>query len=409
MDLRQVIFRLSNDKLHAVDINDDEKIQEAKNKLYAIKRQNIQRAKAYIAPENSYKKYLKEHMDYIKSKVALNTSVKTTEEAVSLLVGKVDMRVLFGINGQYAEIFESEVFLKQEYCEGLENTREEAECAMSNIINSKDGFVNIDYSVEENIALKMWIYKVAIYKEKLNGYTLFDTATNKQLYFLKTNEDSNDYSYSTYYDLIELYEIISGTCANRYSAIKELCKLLNIINEYEIAQENKYENNLKLLQGDYLINNGYLILYNCLKYHIRLLEVINSEGREHINYSSNNYRGENIVSFSNEYIGSKAGISKKGTSNPKINLFCAFGLLIKIPFEKLPKWKRFKTIGYNKEENSYIIPTYTKEVLEEVERRIIKLSEAKIKPTKLSGEKCMETFGEEVYRSVYGNYYKIGA
>jgi hypothetical protein len=348
MDARKVIFDLSNEKSHAVDICDNKREQEAKNKLYAIKRQNIQRAKAYIDSENSYKKYLKENMDYIKSKVALNTSVKTTDEAISLLVGKVDMRVLFGFNGQYAEVFESEVFLKQEYYEALESTKEKAECSMSKIINSKNGIVNIDHSIIENKALRMWIYKVAIYKEKLKGYTLFNTVTNKQLYFVKTNEDSNDYSYSTSYDLIELYEIISGTCANRYSAIKELCKLLNIINEYEIAQETKYENNLKLLQGDYLSNSNYLILYNCLKCHIHLLKVINIEGNEHINYSSNNYQGDNIVSFSNGFIGSKAGISKKGTVNPKINLFCLLGFLIKIPFDELPKWKRFKTMFVKK-------------------------------------------------------------
>ena len=417
MDTEELMIEMSNNKTQAVDLNDNGKIEAINTKLYNLKRQEIQRAKVYMTDDNTYKKYLTENLEYIKSRVGLNITVKTTEEAIRLLQEVVDMRVMFGIDSQYAEIFESEVFLQEEYFEGIEATREEAECELSKVINTKDGFINIDYCIEENVALGMWIYRASLYTAKLKSYMASDRRTKKQLYFLKSNKELNDNSYSIYFDIVEIYEICLK-CNNHYSAIKELCKLVNIQIEYEINQENKYENNLKLLKETSLLKEKYPVLYDCLKYHFKLLETINIEGQGYVNYSYKSYKGENIFAFSNKIIGLKAvnaesienkSKSVKGTVNPKITLYCLLGLLQKIPFENLPKKYRFKAIGYNNEENSYIIPLYTEEILIEAENRVRKLKEAKIKPTKINSEKCRLIFGEEIYRNIFGNYYKIGA
>ncbi|NNU78162.1 hypothetical protein [Clostridium estertheticum] len=417
MDIKEVMIGLSVNKINAVDIKDNEKIKEINSKLYNIKRQQIDKAKVYMAEDNVYKKYLTENLEYIKSRLAVNVSVKTTVEA-SKLLQEVDMRIIIGTDYQYAESFDSGVFLQEEYYEGIELTKNEAECSMAKIINSKDrGVDSIDYLIQENVALGMWIYRVSLYTTKQKAFIDFNKKTKKHLYFLKCNEDANDYSYSIYFDIIELFEIYNKL-SNQYSAINQLCQLLNIKIEYEINQQSKYENNLNILQQDYPIKSKYLILYQCLSYHVHLLKVINTEGREHINYSSNSYEGENVFSFSNEFIGNKAVNNEnlgmaikcgKGTVNPKITLFCLLGLLVKIPFEELPKHQRFKTSGYEKEENSYIVPEYTDEVLEEAERRVIMLSEAKMKPTRIAKDKVLEVFGEELYNSVYGNYYNVNA
>jgi len=421
MYTKETIFDLCNKKIHAYDTKNKEELDDANSKLYGIKRQYIQRAKSYISQDNSYKKYLTENVEDIKSRFSLNKSVETTEDAIKVLQESADMRALFGINNSsYTEIFESDIFFKEQYFEGIEDTKEEADISMATIINNKE-FIKINFGIEENVGLAMWMYKVSMYTSTLKGYIRFDTINRKQLYYLKSNEESNDYSYNVYFDIIELFEIVNN-CSNRYSAIKELCKLLNIKIEYVTIQENKYVNNLKILKDDNQIKSNHLILYKCLNYHIHMLEIINIEGNEHIKNSLNSYQGNNIVAFSNEFIGNKAvcrgdnkedaGIVKntKGTVNPKINLFCLLGLLIKVPFDKLTKNQRYKATGYKREENSYIVPFYSEELLEEAERRVIKLSEGKVKPTKLSGEKCMKIFGDgEIYRNVYGNYYKIGA
>lgn len=402
MDTKELMIKLSDNKTYAVDINDNGKIEETNTKLYYIKRQHIERAKAYMDNNNAYKKYLTENLEYIKSRVSLNITVKTTDEAIKVLQEKIDMRIIFGIDNQYADIFDSEVFLKEEYYEGIEMTENEAECAMAKVLNSKTEFTNIAYSIEENLALGMWIYRVSLYTAQLKGYIRFNKKTNKQLYFLKSNEDTNNYEYDLYYDIIELFEICMKS-VNQHSAINELCKLLNIQIEYEMKQYKKYEINLKLLNEDSLIENKYPMLYDCLKYHGDFLKFINIYGQKHINYSNINYLEERIFSISNDFIGGK------GTVNAKINLFCVLGLLKKIPFDELPKAYRNKTIGYKKEENSYIITSYTDELLNEAERRIIVIKDAKVKPTKINGDICRRIFGEELYNSVYGNYYMIGA
>jgi hypothetical protein len=416
MITKDIMIALSGKKDYAVDINDNELLEEANTKLYNIKKQYINRAKTVVADPNPYKMYLIENLDYIKSRLALNITVKTTDEAVKALKEKVDMRLLFGIDNQYTEIFESDMFFKEQYYEGIEATQEEAEISMSEIINKKDGFVNINYVIDENRGLQMWMYRLSIYTAKLQGYITKDKETGKQRYFLKNNSKADDYSYDMYFDIIEIYEVCTK-CENQYAAIKQLCEILNIKIQYEIDQENKYENNLKILHENDFLEQSYPILQDCIKYHSELLEIVNIEGRRHINYSSNSHNGENIFTFSNEFIGNKAvSIEEKdnkikygkGTVNPKLNLFCIFGLLHKIPFEQLPKKHRHKTFGYNKEENYYIVPQYTEEILTEAENRVRKLKEAKVKPTKINGGKCKAIFGEEIYRSVFGNYYKVG-
>lgn len=415
MITKDKMISLSGEKDYATDINDNELLEEANSKLYNIKKQYINRAKTIVAEQNPYKEYLIENLEYIKSRLALNITVKTTEEAVKALQEKVDMRLLFGIDNQYTEVFESELFFKEEYYEGIEVTQEEAEISMASIINKKDGFIKINYSIEENKGLGMWMYRLSIYTAKLSGYIAKDSDTGRQRYFLKNNSNLDDYSYDVYFDIIEIYEICNK-CENQYSAIKQLCELLNIQIEYEIEQENKYKNNLQILQENKLLKQSYPILHDCLKHHVELLEIVNMEGRGHINYSSNSYKGENIFKFSNEFIGEKAvNIGgkdnkikyKKGTVNPKLTLFCLFGLLHKIPFDELPKKHRHKTFGYNRKENYYIVPKYTESVLVEAENRVRKLKEAKVKPTKFTGEKCKIIFGDEIYKSVFGNYYKI--
>lgn len=416
MDTKELMIELSDKKLHAIDIKNKVEEEEINSKLYQIKRQQIKKAKVYMSDNNEYKKYLTENLEYIKSKLAVNITVETTIEAIKLLQ-KIDMRVMFNIGYLYTEVFESGVFLQEEYFEGLEMTQYEAEFSMAKIINSKDRIDCFDYSIEENVALGMWIYRLSIHTTKLKAYITFNKTTEKQLYFLKSNEDTNDYSYNIYYDIIEIFEICTK-CANQYSAIKQLCQLLNIKIQYETNQLEKYKNNIKILQQNYLIKKNYLILYKCLISHTQLLEVINMEGNEHINDSSSSYGGENIVSFSNEFIGNKAvnngslGMAikcGKGTVNPKITLFCLLGLLVKIPFNEIPKNLRFGPSGCKKEENSYIVPLYSDKVLEEAERRVIRMSEAKMKPTRIKQEMVKKIFSEELYNSVYGNYYNMGA
>lgn len=402
MDIKELMIKLSDNKIYAVDMKNNGEIERINTKLYNIKRQQIERAKAYMCDDNAYKKYLTENLEYIKSRISLNITVKTTDEAIKLLQEKIDMRILFGIDNQYTDVFDSEVFLKEEYYEGIEMTENEAECAMSEVINSRDEFIKITYSIEENLALGMWIYRLSLYTAPLKGYIRFNNKTNKQLYFFKSKEDSNDYEYDLYYDVIELFEICMK-CTNQHFAIKELCQLVNIKIEYEMKQYKKYESNLKLLNEDSLIQNKYPMLYDCLNYHGDFLKFMNIYGQEHINYSNINYFGERIFSVSNDFIG------EKGTVNAKINLFCVLGLLKKIPFDELPKAYRHKTIGYKKEKNSYIIISYTDEVLNEAERRITIIKDAKVKPTKINGDTCRAIFGEELYNSVYGNYYKVGA
>ncbi|WP_160691644.1 hypothetical protein [Clostridium sp. C2-6-12] len=415
MITKDKMISLSGEKDYAVDINDTELLEEANSKLYNIKKQYIDRVKTVVANTNQYKMYLIKNLEYIKSQLVLNINVKTTEEAVKVLKEKVDMRLLFGIDNQYTEVFESELFFKEAYYEGIEDTQEEAEISMSNIINKKDGFIKINYSIEENKGLGMWMYRLSIYSAKLLGYIAKDSDTGRQSYFLKSNSDLDDHSYDMYFDIIEIYEICNK-CENQYSAIKQLCELLNIQIEYEIEQSHKYESNLKILQETCLLEQSYPVLHDCLKYHSELLEIVNIEGKKYINYSSNSYKGENIFTFSNEFIGNKAvSIGQKdnkikygkGTVNPKLTLFCLFGLLYKIPFQELPKNHRHKTFGYNRKENYYIVPQYTESVLLEAQNRVRKLKEAKVKPTKFTGEKCKVIFGEEIYKSVFGNYYKV--
>ncbi|MDU6039865.1 MAG: hypothetical protein E6Y83_16125 [Clostridium butyricum] len=415
MVTKDKMISLSGEKDYATDTNDTELLEEANGKLYNIKKQYIDRAKTIVTDQNPYKEYLIENLEYIKSQLAVNVIVRTTEEAVKALKEKVDMRLIFGIDNQYTEVFESELFFKEEYYEGIEATQEEAEIFVSNLINKKDGFIKINYSIEENKGLGMWMYRLSIYTAKLSGYIAKDSDTGRQRYFLKSNSNLDDYSYDVYFDIIEIYEICNK-CVNQYSAIKQLCELLNIQIKYEIEQENKYKNNLQILQENKLLKQSYPILHDCLKHHVELLEIVNMEGRGSINYSSNSHRGENVFTFSNEFIGDKAvsigGKDNKikygkGTVNPKLTLFCLFGLLHKIPFEELPKKHRHKTFGYNRKENYYIVPPYTESVLVEAQNRVRKLKEAKVKPTKFTGEKCKIIFGDEIYKSVFGNYYKI--
>lgn len=417
MDTKEIMIGLSDSKIYAVDLKDNGKIEETNRRLYLLKRQEIERAKAYMSGDNAYKKYLIENLNYIKLRLSLDTTVETTEEAIKLLQEKVDMRVMFGIDSQYAEIFESQVFLKEEYYEGIEDTREEAECSMSKIINSKDGFISIDYSVQEHVALGMYMYRLSVYTSKLKGYISFNTKTKKQLYFLKFNEDTNDNSYNIYLDIIELYEICL-CCNNQYASIKEICRLLNIKIDYEVNQIKKYENNLKILSVDSVMESKYPMLSDCLKYHGDFLKFINIYGMEQIDYSSRSYLCENIFTFANDFIGVKAVNSEeidkklkfgKGTINPKLNLFCILGLLKKISYEELQDKYRHRAIGYKKEENSYIITPYTEEVLNEAEKRITMIKNAKVNATKLTGATCRAIFGEELFNSVYGNYYKVGA
>jgi hypothetical protein len=417
MCTKNKMIELSREKDCAVDISDDVLLKETNSKLYSIKRHYIEKWKLNIKEGNYYKKYLEENRDYIKSRYALNIMVKTTEEAIMVLQEKVDMRVLFGIDVQYMEIFQSELFFKEEDYEGIEATEEEADRSMAHIINSKDGFSNIDYAVEENIALGMWRYRVAIYTEKLQAYIAYNREKKIERYYLKANSKTDDYSYDMYFDSIELFEICMKS-KNEYSAIKELCRLLNIEIEYETNQLKKYSNNLKLLQEYKMLEIKCPNLYNCLQNHSELLKVINLEGSEYINNSADSYMGQNIFSFSNEFIGIKA-VSKgepdmkmkyaKGTVNPKLTLYCILGLLIKIPLEELTKKYRYRAFKFDKEENSYIVPLYTEEVLMEAEQRLKILKEAKVKPTKINGDICRAIFGEEIFRSVYGNYYKVSA
>ena len=418
MDIKELMIELNDNKIHAVDIYDNKKTQEFNRKLHLVKRQYIEKAKVYMPDDNDYRKYLIENLERVKLNSALNITVKTTQEAISLLEGKIDMRLMFGIGSHsYAEIFDSEVFYEEEYYEGIEATKEEAELAMSKIINNKDGFIKIKYSIQEQVALGKYTYWLSLYTSKLKAYISFNTKNKKQLYFIKSTKDSNDYSYNIYLTIIELTEICFK-CKDQYSSIKKLCQLLNVKIEYEENQVKKYENNLKVLNEDYIIESKYPILFGCLKYHGDFLKVINIYGQELINFSDNNYLDENFFCFSNDFIGGKAINSEiidkmlnfgKGTVNSKINLFCVLGLLEKVSFKELPEKYRHRAIGYKKEENYYIISSYTVEVLNEAEKRLSMIKNAKVKATKLSGAKCRAIFGEELYGSVYGNYYKVVA
>lgn len=397
---------LKNQKLLAIDTSDQDLLKESNHSLAKLKRSLILKAKAITDESNPYAVYLKENRKKYGEELALNDTVLTVDDAISLLM-TIDFRKIIGIKKDLEEDFLSPLFVEREYSMGFAYSEEQAVKNVEKI--KKDLSVDWEQSLTWDEKLRIWRYNVF-------------RVVDKKISFISYHKEKGTYQYAVreeegpiFFNIIEIYEI-SMQIDNQYRAIRELCNLFHISISYIKEQGAIYDDNIHCLQTN-ITSESYPHLANVLtryRYFEELLK-LNHFGKEKIISETHDYHNRNVFFLANSNFFDALGISSndnhsssKGAANAKLNLYCVLGLLEKVPRKDVPPSFKGKIVQKNKRpSNYYIIPSYTNQILIEAERRAMLLLQSGISPSKLTGALVLKIFGREIYIKVYGNYYNL--
>ncbi|TKJ86062.1 hypothetical protein PaeCFBP13512_19705 [Paenibacillus sp. CFBP13512] len=238
--------------------------------------------------------------------------------------------------------------------------------------------------------------------------------------WISQSKDTGIYRYFTMYpdsrsfgfSIFDLIEIIDGVNGFQY-AVDKLAQVLNLNDlkdEWVEAQKNKYNNNLKFLDQEILIQKLYPEMYYYLRNHIEILKFMNQHGHDHVNrlFMQNH---KDIFYVSTTYIAEmKMGVqSKQPIVSRAINLFALLGLVEKVPHHALSKelLSIAKAIQGNNTKTRLItffqIPSYEKaETLKYAEVMAKKLKNIGILSERSINKKSVSKFfGMKVFNSIY--------
>jgi len=191
-------------------------------------------------------------------------------------------------------------------------------------------------------------------------------------------------------------------------------------------QKTRYAENIdKIHIAEKEIGEKYPILYKYIKSHLYLLEELNQHGLETITNEEKSVDGMDIFFLSSRHLEKKLqaqGINKDFSNiNKLINMFTTIGMVIKIPLNQIPErlqneTKKFLKIkssevvkNYAEEKKNchpisfYQIPALSADVLEEANKRVIRLKQEGIKATgvSISSKKLMKALGFSLYNSLF--------
>ncbi len=219
-------------------------------------------------------------------------------------------------------------------------------------------------------------------------------------------------------DLIDLIQIINNI--GYYEAVRIICVIadINVIEgEWTNLERQKYADNIdKIQNADILISQGFPKLYKYIYKYAYLLEELNQIAMGLIGSQKESIDGECIFFTSSRYIEKcliEKGIKKDHTTIDRlINMFAALGIIKKIPSTQLPKHLLNRAVeaknsnpGYKHIATFYIIPKINHELLTEAQKRVTKLINAGIAPTKINSKEdnIRKVLGLKVYRVVFGD------
>lgn len=175
---------------------------------------------------------------------------------------------------------------------------------------------------------------------------------------------------------------------------------------FQNEQHKKYLENEKLIHSkDSLVEYPYL--RKILKPRLLYLHSVNQFGLQNIKPSPFEYMDESLFCLSYRHL--VYGFAKAGTErtcNRNLNLFCALGLMKKVPFDELPPIIQFyaeKHINDHKTlkpTNYYIIFNFNHK-LELAEKRAKQLKKSKFKIATMSKESLIISLGQQIANEVY--------
>jgi hypothetical protein len=231
-----------------------------------------------------------------------------------------------------------------------------------------------------------------------------------------------------FFSIIDLFRIIYNI--NYYKTVMTLCKLakINVMEEaFVLHQKIKYADNLGIIgEADDEMRARYPVLYKYIHKQFILLKEMQIQGITHLQNEKLSVNNEAIFFASSQYISDlfKEADIKKGKSNVNnvLNMFCALGLLKKVPLNAVPQEYRDKAVSRAKSKavdnaqntgkhieksdkffavTFYQVPTYTTQVLIEAEKRAKALMSAGITATNVTTKNLEQALGVDIFRDVF--------
>lgn len=260
--------------------------------------------------------------------------------------------------------------------------------------------LNLNVVLGENFKCKIVNGNIASVNRDANGH---------YKYFLRSRDGKN----KIVLDIVDLFEIIYNV--NYYKAVNIACKLTKID-----VEENTWANMQKIRYVDNIaeIENAndemavrYPALFKYIEKHLYLLEKMNNIGIANIATQKEALDGESIFFVSTNFIEkdleNTANAKDQSTINRVLNMFCALGLVEKVPTKKVPKhmisraMQKTENEKYNFTVTFYKIPEMTTEVLLEAEKRVVKLKKAKVSALQINTNNLEKILGKRVFKAVY--------
>jgi hypothetical protein len=244
-------------------------------------------------------------------------------------------------------------------------------------------------------------------------------------YFSRNQEETVRHSLG----VIDIVELIFNE--SYFSSVEILCELSNIeVFEFKWKKNRQemYRRNLSIIaQPNITILGEYPILYKFVKRHLYLLREIYLHGNLVLSTESISLNNMDVFFVSSRYLEKKLeskGLKRTHTSlNRLINLYVVLGLLIKVDINNLPdklkkdaitfKIKKGREIAKDASApkknchpiSFYQVPTITKDLLIEAEKRVISLKVQGIKATgvSVSSKDLITAIGESEYKRLFQN------
>jgi len=198
-------------------------------------------------------------------------------------------------------------------------------------------------------------------------------------------------------------------------AINYLCKRYNITTKWIRTQRIKYSNNIDLLSHREFFEK-YSYLNRVIRSGTKVLAGINEIGFENISFEHFSFDDEHVFFFSNRYLAKKIDVSPK-LVNKYVNLFCALGLIKKVPESAIPKEFLVRAKQISKQTNQRQINYYVVFDLNEVGDRANQVAKDMLDDgyssiKSMSRELLVNLFGEDFATGVYSinqesNYAKL--
>ena len=172
-------------------------------------------------------------------------------------------------------------------------------------------------------------------------------------------------------------------------------------------QNEKYLANMTIIHSaTKYIKEDYPELYSALKPHLKLYETLNVIGNVNIKKQEYSYKQCNIFFSSSKYLADFMAERHYSTINKIINYLCVFGLIEKVPLNKVPYNLLKESIEISKKRNLgntisyYIIPPIVDQ-LKNANNIAIKLKKERISYSNISYGKIKDVFGEEFADKIY--------